>query len=146
MINDHLRARLEGILSVLKAQGNASGSLANASKDYEREIFVQALLKDLFPPQFRLGTGTIIDSKGTPSGQIDIAIELPNVPSFPIPPGVARIYLAEGVAAVIEVKSDLKINGMRLNPRQKKLSNFHVINTGIVSLAQKNTGRSLFLQ
>lgn len=41
------------------------------------------------------------------SGQIDIVIEYPFLPSFPMPGGTDRLYLAESVAAAIQVKSNL---------------------------------------
>ncbi len=41
------------------------------------------------------------------SGQVDIVIEFPNYASFPYLQGGPRLYLSEGVASIIEVKSDL---------------------------------------
>ena len=41
------------------------------------------------------------------SGQVDVAIEYGFVPSFPMPATDERLLLAESVALVIEVKSDL---------------------------------------
>jgi hypothetical protein len=41
------------------------------------------------------------------SGQLDIVVEFPFFPSFPTPGGEERLYLAESVAFVIEIKSDL---------------------------------------
>lgn len=107
MFNEHVMERLEGIRKTLVAQGTAGGPLASASKGDEREIFVRDFLSKVFPSNFRFGTGTITDSTGKLSGQADIVIELPFFPSFPVPPSDVRLYLVEGVAAVIEVKSNL---------------------------------------
>jgi hypothetical protein len=38
---------------------------------------------------------------------MDLVMELPFGPSLPIPAGSHRLYLAESVAAVIEIKSNL---------------------------------------
>ncbi len=57
---------------------------------------------------FRFGTGTVTDSYHKLTGQIDIVIELPFGPSFPVPIAPSsRLYPAESVGAVIEVKSNL---------------------------------------
>jgi len=42
------------------------------------------------------------------SGQLDIIVEWPFFASFPAPLGTQRLYLAEAIAFVIEVKSDLR--------------------------------------
>lgn len=44
---------------------------------------------------------------GIRSGQVDIAIEFGFVPSFPMPGTEERLLLAESVACVVEVKSNL---------------------------------------
>lgn len=108
-MNHHLIARLEAIRKVLVAQGAAAKTMPSASKGEEREAFVREFLEKVFPPHFRLGSGAITDDKGDRSGQNDIAIELPFFPSFPIPPRDVRLYLAEGIAAVLEVKSDVSM-------------------------------------
>lgn len=87
---------------------NAGKQLSSASKGAERESFINYFLKELFPTQFRFSHGDIIDSEENKSGQVDIVIEYPFLPSFPIPGASSRLYLSEGVAAVIEVKSDLR--------------------------------------
>ena len=61
----------------------------------------------LFAPSFRFGTGAITDAHNSISGQIDIVIENTFAPSFPMPAGDHRLYLAESVAVALEVKSDL---------------------------------------
>jgi hypothetical protein len=106
-MNHYLVERLEGIRQALVAQSKSGGSLASASKGGEREAFIREFLTEVFPPHFRFGQGVVTDSSGERSGQIDVAVELPFFPSFPVPPGEVRLYLAEGVAAVLEVKSDV---------------------------------------
>jgi hypothetical protein len=85
------------------------GLLSTASRDNEREAFLNAFLMDVLPPQFRFGTGDAIDQAGRISGQLDIVIEYPFVPSLPLVAGRSpRLYLAEGIVAVVEVKSNVE--------------------------------------
>ena len=81
--------------------------LSDASKGREREFFIEQFLKRVFSPSFRFGSGDIIDSRGNSSGQIDIAIEQPFLPSLPTQLNDVRLYFAEGVAAVFEIKSNV---------------------------------------
>jgi hypothetical protein len=99
--------RLEGIHKSLITKGLADGMLPSASRGDEREIFIREFLGKVFPQHFRFGRGSITDSTGECSGQIDIVMEFPFFASFPVPPGDVRLYIAEGVVAAIEVKSNL---------------------------------------
>jgi hypothetical protein len=102
-----LKSRLEGITAILLAHHRASALLPSASKGADREVLVREFLAQIYPPQFRFGSGAIVDSTGKMSGQLDIVIEFPFLPSFPAPGGNDRLYLAESVGVVIEVKSNL---------------------------------------
>ncbi len=99
--------RLSGIHGILMASFEASAKMSSSTIGSERENFVKYFLSDILPPPFRIGSGDIIDSKQQRSGQVDIVIEYPFLPSFPLPNGEKRLYFAEGVAAVIEVKSEI---------------------------------------
>ena len=82
--------------------------MSSASKGNEREAFINGFLSEVLPPQFRFGSGDATDQNGARSGQLDIVVEYPFVPSLPIVAGRSpRLYLAEGIVAVIEVKSDI---------------------------------------
>ena len=78
-----------------------------ASRGSGRETFVRDFLQEVFPSPFRFGAGAVTDAAGTQSGQIDIIIEYRFLPSFPMPGGSDRLYLAESVVAGVEVKSNL---------------------------------------
>lgn len=106
-MNQHLVRRLEAVRKVLVASAIGGQTLPSAAKGDEREAFIREFLQKVFPPHIRFGTGFITDHNGNESGQVDIAIELPFFPSFPILPGDIRLYLAEGVAAVLEIKSNV---------------------------------------
>ncbi|MGE3512423.1 MAG: DUF6602 domain-containing protein [Vicinamibacterales bacterium] len=82
-------------------------SLSSASKGVEREAFVSGFLKEVLPPPFRFGIGDATDQSGARSGQLDVVIEFPLVPSLPMTSGGPRLYLAEGIVAVVEVKSNV---------------------------------------
>ena len=81
--------------------------LPGATVGSERETFLRKFLQKVFPTHRRFATGAITDSQGAISGQVDIAVEYPFAPSFPMPSTDERLLLAESVAIVIEVKSDL---------------------------------------
>ncbi|MEY3480338.1 MAG: hypothetical protein RIQ71_1113 [Verrucomicrobiota bacterium] len=107
MNNPHLIARLTGIQQALMAQHLGGRGMPNAAIGSERETFLREFLGKVFPSHYRFTSGAITDSTGSISGQIDIAVEYPFLPSFPMPASGERLLLAESVAAVIEVKSDL---------------------------------------
>lgn len=73
----------------------------------EREIFNRELFQKILPNNYRVGAGTIVDSCGSETGQIDAVIELPFSLSFPISSGENRLYLADTIGASFEIKSDL---------------------------------------
>jgi hypothetical protein len=81
--------------------------MSASTKGKEREHFIHKFLEQVLPPPHRFGSGDITDSLGQRSGQVDIVIEHPLLPSLPQIGGEERLYLAESVAAVIEIKSDL---------------------------------------
>jgi hypothetical protein len=81
--------------------------MSAASRGRERELFVDTFLSHVLPPGYRFGNGDAIDSLGARSGQLDVVVEFTFLPSVPAVGGGPRLYLAEGIAAVIEVKSDL---------------------------------------
>ena len=73
----------------------------------ERELVLHGLFREVLPPIYRFGQGAITDATGYLTGQVDLVMELPFGPSLPMPAGSHRLYLAESVAAVVEIKSDL---------------------------------------
>lgn len=109
MRNKFIMQRLQGIIDSLKSVHTGGQEISNCTKGTERELFVNQVLNNIIAPPFRIGTGDITDSQENKSGQCDIIIEYSNSISFPnILPSAPRLYLAEGVCAVIEIKSNLK--------------------------------------
>ncbi len=108
MPNQFLASRLSGLQRMLIGLHEANASMSSASKGSEREQFIGEFLTKVLSPIYRFGTGDATDSLGNKSGQLDVVIEHPFSPTLPIVgQGQNRLYLAEGVAAVIEVKSNL---------------------------------------
>jgi hypothetical protein len=106
-INKHLVERLEGIRQELICSHAAGKMMSSATKGREREAVVGRFLEKVLPNPIRFGSGDITDSYGKKSGQLDVVAEYPFVPSFPSLSSEPRLYLAEGVIAVVEVKSNL---------------------------------------
>lgn len=106
-VNQHLIERLKGIQQQLMGGHTGGGPASNATKGREREELIDLFLSKVMPPPYRFGTGDITDSDGQRSGQVDVVVEYPFLPSLPMVGSSPRLYLAEGVASVIEVKSDI---------------------------------------
>jgi hypothetical protein len=95
--------------------------LPNAVIGNERETFLREFLQKLFPAHRRFSTGVITDSGNRLSGQIDVAIEYGHIPSFPMPQSTDCLLLAESVAMIIEVKSDLGAQWNQVRETVKKV-------------------------
>ncbi len=122
MPNPCLRERLGAIQQSLMAHYRGGVTLPAASRGSERETFLRDFLQQVFPPTFRFGTGAITDPLGNRSGQLDIVIEYPMLPSFPMPSSEERLYLAGSVAAVLSVKSNLSSQWKEVEGELEKLS------------------------
>lgn len=120
-MNEALRARLRGIREILMAHHGASALLPNAAKGSERETLVREFLERVFPLPYRFGSGAIVDAAGLTTGQLDVVVEFPFFASFPAPGGGTRLYLAESVACVGEVKSDLAAQWSQVEETTTKL-------------------------
>lgn len=106
-MNEILKRRLEGIREILLTSHRAGAGLPNAVIGSEREIFIREFLEKSLPVHYRFGTGCVTDMNSNTSGQLDIVVELPFAPSFQMPNGLDRLYLAEAIGAVVETKSNL---------------------------------------
>ncbi len=107
-LNEHLKSRLVGIRSSLTAHHQGGMGMPSAAKGSERENFLREFLQQVYPSHYRFSSGAITDSSGNISGQVDIVLENPVLPSFPMPgSGSERLILAEAAATVVEVKSNL---------------------------------------
>lgn len=107
MCSQELLQRLLGIQKALTALYESGRGMAAATCGREREQFIDVFLSRILPPGYRFGNGDAIDTYGQKSGQLDVVVEFTFFPSLPGLVGQPRLYFAEGIAAVIEVKSDL---------------------------------------
>lgn len=107
MENRHVLERLRGIQQILRGVHQAGAQMSADTKGQERAAFVDQFLSQVLPLPYRFGKGDATDIAGRRSGQLDVVVEYPFSPSLPLGVGTSRLYLAEGVAAVIEVKSDV---------------------------------------
>jgi hypothetical protein len=122
MANQLVLNRLKGIQSMLKAVHQSSSGLSTATTGAERAAFIDGFLSGVLPAPFRFGTGDATDTSGKHSGQLDVVVENPFCPSLPIVgEGKIRLYLAEAVAAVIEVKSNIKKQWLQVLETARKL-------------------------
>jgi len=107
MANQHVITRLQGIQQILGGVHLASSPMSTATSGTERAGFIDQFLGQVLPAPFRFGTGDATDVSGRRSGQLDVVVEYPFGPSLPLAGGgSSRLYLAECVAAVVEVKSN----------------------------------------
>lgn len=107
MANQHVLQRLAGIQQILIGVHQASSPMSSATSGQERAAFIDQFLSQAFPSPFRFGAGDATDVGGFRSGQLDVIVEFPFMPSLPLTGGGnSRLYLAENIAAVIEVKSN----------------------------------------
>jgi hypothetical protein len=106
---------------------NAGKYLPSNMKGSEREIIIYEYLAKILPPTLRFSSGAIIDNEKS-SGQVDIVIETPFDISFPLPASSKKMFIAESVGGVIEVKSDI---GKQWNQFIKTVSKVKKINRDI---------------
>jgi hypothetical protein len=96
VLNPHIAKRLAGIREILTGVHSAGGTLSSATRGGERSAFIDEFLSKVLPKPFRFGTGDATDANGLKSGQLDVVIEYPFMPSLPLPgAGNSRLYLAE---------------------------------------------------
>ena len=149
MLQSCLKARLDGFLRVLRsvhdvsAETRPAGSSAGIERFINRMLgsahdrgvetplatgggagghFVNLFLGQVMPPPYRFGTGVAIDLEGHTSGQLDIVVEYPFLPSFPLPDAPSRIYLAESIAAAIEVRFEASAQWEDVRKTAEKLA------------------------
>jgi len=139
MVNQYVEQRLKGLLMGLNSIAVATELSAAAAKGAGRAEFVNKFLKEVIPTGLRISqSGEITDSLGNITGELDIIIENGHFPSIPLSGDTSRVFFAEGVAAVIEVKSNLSNQwdqaidtGNKLNLIERQLAgNMTMSNSG----------------
>lgn len=130
-----IEARMKAIQSVVMATYHAGVGLPANVAGREREIFIRSYLRELFPSTMRFSSGVITDFLGKTTGQLDIVVERPFAPSFPMPLGEERVFLADNVGAVIEVKSNVSKQWSEVASTTEKVSALahQEVHTGFVA-------------
>ena len=120
---------------VLKSQyQRSSGQNAAANLGHNREVFCRDFLQHALPPRLSIGHGEILDSKGHRTGQLDTVIVRDDAPHLTF--GGAETYLAEGVFAVVETKSNLtrrKLNEALETLR--RVAALELVSSGVVQIS-----------
>jgi hypothetical protein len=109
MPNQFVLERLAGIQAALIAVHTSGTPMSAASRGAERQAFITNFLANVLSSTYRFGSGDATDVNGHRSGQLDVVVEYPfspTLPSFGDPPHT-RLYPAESVATVVEVKSNV---------------------------------------
>lgn len=124
MSNKFIKMRLAGIQQQLMGTFQASRLMSSSTKGSEREFFVDLFLSNVLPIPYRFGSGDITDTYSNKSGQIDVVVENPFLPSFPtLGSKNSRLYLVEGVSCAIEVKSNLQNQWNEVRKTLEKVKN-----------------------
>lgn len=137
-------ARLLGLQRILLAMFDAGIAMSSASKGTERELFVSSFLRQLFPPSVRFDSGDITDVNRRVSGQVDIIVEAPTLFSLPAILGGPRLFLAEGVAAAIEVKSNLSSQWTQVEAKAQAVHKLTVLERKYTPEQKLALAQSLF--
>lgn len=120
-----IERRLKAVQDSLMAWFDGGSASSSATKGREREAFVHSFFEQILPIPYRVGSGDITDQTGQRSGQVDVVVEYAHLPSFPSPGG-ERLYLAEGVAAVLEIKSDVAAKWKEIRMAAEKIKKLWV--------------------
>jgi hypothetical protein len=97
--------------SLLADYEKTKSQQSSANIGFNREIICEKFLKGSLPPRLSIRRGEIWDSSGNQTGQHELIILRDDAASLGI--GAADTYLAEGVFAVIEGKSELTTEKLR---------------------------------
>lgn len=90
----------------------SGGQEASKNIGHVREAFCKEFFNKVIPHRFNVHQGgEIIDSKGHNTGEVDVTIVRDDCPKLTF--GDIESFLAEGVFAVIDIKSNLKRNKLK---------------------------------
>lgn len=105
LLYDYFKHTADVMLEQYK-RSQMQGSPSNLG--INREFFFKTFLSSVLPPRLTVRQGEIWDSRGNKTGQLEVVILRDDAASLEFGgPGGADTYLAEGVFAVMEIKSKL---------------------------------------
>lgn len=99
----------------LQAKYDQSKALkASINEGKAREIFIHDFLSNVLPPWLSVGQGEIWNSAGGKTGEIDVIVSRQDAPRLTFETGPhLSAFLAEGVFAAVEVKTELSTAKLR---------------------------------
>lgn len=107
-----LMKMLDSLEQVLHAEAELAGIFSHPTLiGSAREFFVSRILGSILPKSVSVESGQVLHQNGRLSKQLDVVIYDDRFPCFRFGHGVSQ-FLAEGVAASIEVKSNLDKNAL----------------------------------
>lgn len=108
-------------------QQKASNNLGS-----NREFFCNNFLSKVLPLKLSIGSGEIWDSEGNKTGQLDTIIIREDAPKLTF--GDRDTYIAEGIFAVIEIKSNLTRQKLNEAGNQlEKVKNLHIGKSALIT-------------
>jgi hypothetical protein len=134
-VNSLLRAEIERFVSEFRVSAkelfvDSTGKLVHGGEfgGYREEI-TKRYLRAFIPQRTAIGSGFVIDSRGSISTQCDIVIYDTSVTPFIQNDSLQRFFPIESVCAVGEVKSKLSMHG--LHKALRKLSTIKSLRDGL---------------
>jgi hypothetical protein len=117
-----LDAFFAGAYEMLRAAFTASERLSNASKGAVREMAARDLLQHLLPHTVRIESGDIIDVDDRQSGQLDGVVVDQRSPTLKLSVDHPAVIFAEGVLAVLEIKSNVSTQVQQVKDKYEKIA------------------------
>jgi hypothetical protein len=105
ILYEYFRRSADSLMARYRQTGVAE---ADANLGAAREILLRGFLDKVVPPHLSVETGEVWDTEGRKTGQLDVVLVRDDAPRLPLGNGNGvSAFIAEGVYAVVEVKSNL---------------------------------------
>src|SRR4051812_14727792 len=106
-MHEKLRHFFNGAVDQVLSAFTASEGSSNETMGSLRESGLRRVFEHTLPQIVRLHRGDVIDSFGQKTGQLDGVVTHVSAPALALNADDDRVIFAEGVVAVLEVKSDI---------------------------------------
>ena len=129
ILYDFFYKKAEALLALYNLSGEQKSSINIGDN---REIFLNRFLRESLPKKLSIEKGEIWDKKGNKTEQLDSIIIRDDCPALDF--GGKNVYLAEGVFAVIEIKSNLNSTQLkRAGKTLERVKGLDVKNNAIIT-------------
>lgn len=126
ILYDFFYKKTEALLALYNLSGEQKSSINIGDN---REIFLNKFLKGSLPKKLSIEKGEIWDKKGNKTEQLDSIIIRDDCPALDFEG--KNVYLAEGVFAAIEIKSNLDSTQLKRAGKNLETKDRAVITTGL---------------